>query len=38
MKLEQFEKWLNSLPLQTLTDELKEEILNHIYNLNEINT
>lgn len=27
MTLEEFEDWLNNLPLQTLTDELKEDIL-----------
>jgi hypothetical protein len=27
MTLEKFEDWLNNLPLQTLTDELKEDIL-----------
>jgi hypothetical protein len=27
MTLDQFEKWLMNLPLQTLTDELKDDIL-----------
>lgn len=27
--MEQFQNWLRSLPLQTLTDELKEEIIDN---------
>lgn len=27
MTLEEFEDWLNNLPLQTLTDELKDDII-----------
>lgn len=35
MTLIEFEEWLDSLPLQTLTDELKEEIINNIHNLEQ---
>ena len=31
--MENFERWLNDLDLQTLTDELKEEILERVYML-----
>jgi hypothetical protein len=31
--MEDFEQWLNDLDLQTLTDELKEEILERVYML-----
>jgi hypothetical protein len=31
--MEDFEQWLNDLDLQTLTDELKEEILEKVYML-----
>jgi hypothetical protein len=31
--MEEFEKWLYSLPLQTLTDELKEDIIVAVHNM-----
>lgn len=31
--MEEFEEWLKSLKTQTLTEELKEEIIEQIYNL-----
>ena len=33
--MEEFEEWLFSLPLQTLTDELKEDIMDKVRLIDE---
>jgi len=36
MLLEQFEEWLRNLPLQTLTDELKDDILEAVSEITDL--